>query len=137
MTLEEALAALERILGKGSLNDLQELIVRQSWEQKTYPEIAASSGYDDGYVKYVGFQLWKTLSDALGERVSKNNFRAVLRRWRSHSLNNTSREVPDTTALTPPPFLRGKWGVKLSTRCRREARGEVSRDSFTLLSRLG
>ena len=101
MTLEEALAALERILGKGSLNDLQELIVRQSWEQKTYPEIAASSGYDDGYVKYVGFQLWKTLSDALGERVSKNNFRAVLRRWRSHSLNNTSKEVPDTTALTP------------------------------------
>lgn len=83
MTLEEALAALEMILGKGSLNDLQEMIVRQSWEQKTYPEIAASSGYDDGYVKYVGFQLWKTLSDALGERVSKNNFRAVLRRWRS------------------------------------------------------
>lgn len=86
MTLEEALAALEMILGKGSLNDLQELIVRQSWEQKTYPEIAASSGYDDGYVKYVGFQLWKTLSDALGERVSKNNFRAVLRRWRSRSV---------------------------------------------------
>jgi WD40 repeat protein len=83
MTLEEALAALEMILGKGSLNDLQELIVRQSWEQKTYPEIAASSGYDDGYVKYVGFQLWKTLSDVLGERVSKNNFRTVLRRWRS------------------------------------------------------
>lgn len=86
MTLEEALAALEMILGKGSLNDLQEMIVRQSWEQKTYPEIAASSGYDDGYVKYVGFQLWKTLSDALGERVSKNNFRAVLRRWRSRSV---------------------------------------------------
>lgn len=83
MTVEEALAALETILGKGSLNDLQELIVRQSWEQKTYPEIAASSGYDDGYVKYVGFQLWKILSDALGERVSKNNFRSVLRRWQS------------------------------------------------------
>ncbi len=83
MTLEEALTALETILGKGSLNDLEELIVLQSWEQKTYPEIAASSGYDDGYVKYVGFQLWKTLSDVLGERVSKNNFRTVLRRWRS------------------------------------------------------
>ncbi|MBD1807174.1 hypothetical protein H6F98_17195 [Microcoleus sp. FACHB-SPT15] len=117
MTLEEALTALERILGKGSLNDLQELIVRQSWEQKTYPEIAASSGYDDGYVKYVGFQLWKTLSDALGERVSKNNFRAVLRRWRSHSLNNTSREVPDTTALTPSAPLsyegRGEFNSPL------------------------
>jgi WD40 repeat protein len=113
MTLEETLAALEMILGKGSLNDLQELIVRQSWEQKTYPEIAASSGYDDGYVKYVGFQLWKTLSDALGERVSKNNFRAVLRRWRSRSVpvvrsrspNNTSTEVADTADLTPPAPL--------------------------------
>ncbi|MCA1991096.1 MAG: NACHT domain-containing protein [Coleofasciculus sp. S288] len=97
MTLEEALAALEMILGKGSLNDLQELIVRQSWEQKTYPEIAASSGYDDGYVKYVGFQLWKALSDALGERVSKNNFRAVLRRWQSGATNGRA-----ANQLTPP-----------------------------------
>ncbi|HEY9666185.1 MAG TPA: NB-ARC domain-containing protein [Coleofasciculaceae cyanobacterium] len=105
MTLEEALVALETILGKGSLNDLEELIVRQSWEQKTYPEIAANSGYDDGYVKYVGFQLWKTLSDALGERVSKNNFRAVLRRWRLGATNGTTANqltppVKDTTDLT-------------------------------------
>ncbi|MEW6492858.1 MAG: NB-ARC domain-containing protein [Cyanobacteriota bacterium] len=107
MTLEEALAALEMILGKGSLNDLQEMIVRQSWEQKTYPEIAASSGYDDGYVKYVGFQLWKTLSDALGERVSKNNFRAVLRRWRSHSVRVAqSHETNGTTTKQPLPPVR-------------------------------
>ncbi|HEY9728132.1 MAG TPA: NB-ARC domain-containing protein, partial [Chroococcales cyanobacterium] len=112
MTLEEALAALETILGKGSLNDLQELIVRQSWEQKSYPEIAASSGYDDGYVKYVGFQLWKSLSDALGERVSKNNFRAVLRRWRSHSACVAqSDKTKDTTAKQPIPIARDTTDV--------------------------
>jgi len=107
MKVEEALATLEEILGKGALNDLQELIVRQSWEQKTYPEIAASSGYDDGYIKYVGFQLWKALSDALGERVSKNNFRSALRRWRS--LNNSAKwdagETRDSGLSTEHPLL--------------------------------
>ena len=84
MTVEEALATLTAILGKESLNDLQEIVFRQSWERKSYPEIAESSGYDDGYVKYVGFQLWKMLSVALGERVTKNNVRSALVRWRSH-----------------------------------------------------
>ncbi len=85
MTVEEALVTLRAILGKESLNNLQEIVFRQSWEQKSYPEIAESSGYDDGYVKYVGFQLWKMLSVALGERVTKNNVRSVLSRWRSHT----------------------------------------------------
>ena len=84
MTIEEALATLTAILGKESLNDLQEIVFRLSWERKSYPEIAERSGYDDGYVKYVGFQLWKMLSVALGERVSKNNVRSVLSKWRSH-----------------------------------------------------
>ena len=83
MTLEEALATLKVILGKKPLNELQEIVFRQCWEKKSYPQIAESSGYDDGYVKYVGFELWKILSVALGERVTKNNFRSALIRWRS------------------------------------------------------
>jgi WD40 repeat protein len=121
MTVEEALAALETILGKRSLNDLQELIVRQSWEQKTYPEIAVSCGYDDGYVKYVGFQLWKMLSDALGERVSKNNFRSVLRRWQSRHIGGGEGErgrggeeqlfsYSPTPPLPHSPTPRFDWG---------------------------
>lgn len=110
MKLEEALAMLEEILGKGSLNDLQELIVRQSWEEKTYPEIAASSGYDDGYIKYVGFQLWKALSDALGERVSKNNFRSALRRWQESSFNRSAESPQSLLQDSPLNTQQCDWG---------------------------
>ncbi len=116
MTVEEALATLKVILGKESLNDLQEIVIRQCWERKSYPEIAAISGYDDGYVKYVGFQLWKLLSVALGERVTKNNFRSVLSRSRSHttlstrSLKDTSGEKPITPVreTTEPALPEGE-----------------------------
>jgi len=80
MTVEEALATVEAILGKQSLNDLQEIIFRCAWEQKSYPEIAESSGYDADYIKYVGFLLWKRLSETLGEKITKSNFRTALRR---------------------------------------------------------
>jgi WD40 repeat protein len=87
MTVEDALAIVEIILGKASLNDLQELIFQQSWEHKTYPEIAEASGYDADYIKIVGFRLWKMLSQAMGEKVTKDNLRSSLRRWHSRQLN--------------------------------------------------
>ncbi|MFB2771933.1 hypothetical protein ACE1AT_21990 [Pelatocladus sp. BLCC-F211] len=90
MTLEEVLASIETILGEESLNNIQKIVISQSWEQKTYSEIAESYDYDDGYVKYVGFQLWKMLSVTLGEKVTKSNFRLVLSRWRSRQSNNVS-----------------------------------------------
>lgn len=80
MTIEEALVVVDSILKPGYLNHVQELVLRQSWEGKTYPEIATSSAYDAEYVKNIGYQLWQSLSDKLGEKVTKSNFRSVLRR---------------------------------------------------------
>lgn len=60
--------------------DVQEIIFRQAWEGKTYPDIAESCGYDANYIKDVGSKLWKLLSQAFGEEVTKSNFRSVLRR---------------------------------------------------------
>ncbi len=82
MTVEEALITITAILGKKSLNDLQEIIFRCAWEQKSYPEIADLSGYDAEYIKLAGFRLWKMLSEALGEKITKNNFRSALKKWR-------------------------------------------------------
>ncbi|WP_414516220.1 NB-ARC domain-containing protein [Nostoc sp. PCC 9305] len=87
MTVEEALVTIELILGKKSLNKVQEMIFRQSWEEKTYPEIAESYDYDAEYIKFAAFQLWKMLSEALGERVNKNNFRLVLNKLYSQNIS--------------------------------------------------
>lgn len=87
MTVEEAIATIELILAKKSLNNVQKIIIRQSWEQKTYLEMAESSGYEADYIKLAGFQLWRMLSGLLGERVNKNNFLLVLKKWHSRSIS--------------------------------------------------
>jgi len=79
MNVDEALVILDAFLDRG-LNDIQELVFRKAWEGQTYPEIAESSDYDANYIKDVGSKLWKLLSKALSEEVTKSNFRAVLRR---------------------------------------------------------
>ncbi len=84
MTVEEALAVVKRFLDQGRLNKIQETVFRQSWDGKSYLEIASHSGYDPGYVKDAGSKLWQLLSKVFGEKVTKNNFQLVLKqRWRS------------------------------------------------------
>ncbi len=51
MTVEEALEIAQRVLNQGSLSRVQEIVFRQSWEGRSYPEIAKSAGYNIGYIK--------------------------------------------------------------------------------------
>ncbi|MDJ0677929.1 MAG: NB-ARC domain-containing protein [Calothrix sp. MO_167.B42] len=81
MTIEEALVLLDKLFLNKPLTDLQEIVFRESWQGKTYAEIAENEGYDDDYIRDVGFRLWHNLSDALGEKVTKSNFQSVLRRY--------------------------------------------------------
>lgn len=80
MTVDEALAILDAVLQQEHLSDVQELVFRQCWEGRTYQEMAEDSSYDAGYIKDVGSKLWKFLSDAFGEKVTKGNVQSVLRR---------------------------------------------------------
>ncbi|NMG07932.1 AAA-like domain-containing protein [Brasilonema sp. UFV-L1] len=79
MNVEEAIAILDTFLEQ-RLNNLQEVVFRKAWEGQTYQEMAEGAGYDANYVKDVGSKLWKLLSQALEEEVTKSNFRSVLRR---------------------------------------------------------
>lgn len=78
MTLEEALQILDEVLRQDSLSNIQEMIFRYSWEGRKYPDIAETLGYDANYIKDVGAKLWKLLSQAFGEEVTKSNFRSIL-----------------------------------------------------------
>ncbi len=65
------------------LNDLQRIILRESWQEtkKTYDRMAQECGYSPNYIKQaVAPQLWRLLSRALGEKVTKSNIRSVLER---------------------------------------------------------
>lgn len=82
---EEALAIVDRLLQAANhgqkLNDLQSAVFRETWAEHSYSEIAQQLGYEYDYIKQVGSQLWRSLSQILGEPVSKRNIQAVLRRY--------------------------------------------------------
>lgn len=80
MTIEEILLTLEIALTPIDLNPVQELVIHQAWEGKTYSQIAETAGYSADYIKSVGSQLWQWFSNLLGEPVTKRNFRSVLKR---------------------------------------------------------
>ncbi|MEG4120574.1 NB-ARC domain-containing protein [Microcoleus sp. N9_B4] len=82
MDVEEALEFVDHLAvtttGK-HLDSLQKAILRGTWENQKYKEIAQDHNRSEKYVKEVGFKLWKLMSVALGqEQVSKANFRAKL-----------------------------------------------------------
>ncbi len=52
--------------------------------------MAVESGYDSGYIKDIGSELWRSLLIALGEKVTKNNLHGVLKR--------TAQRQKDTNA---------------------------------------
>jgi WD40 repeat protein len=80
MTIEEAIALIEQLLERGKLTNAQEAVFNGTWEGKTYAQIAAQAGYDNGHIKDVGADLWRSLSITLGEKVTKHNLHGVLRR---------------------------------------------------------
>lgn len=77
------------------LTELQKVILKGSWEDKKYEEIANYLRYNLQYVKDVGYQLWKLISEVCKEKITKKTFRTKLERRCQN--------------LTPPTHRRD-WG---------------------------
>ncbi|NJK65220.1 MAG: serine/threonine protein kinase [Oscillatoriales cyanobacterium RU_3_3] len=83
-----------------SLNYLQKVILRESLleNKKTYEKIAEENKYSESYIKFtVAPKLWQLLSQAIGEKVNKTNFSALL----EHRLEKfADRDNPQTIEKT-------------------------------------
>ncbi len=75
--MEELIETVEQILVNKSLSSIQRLILSQSWQGKTYCEMAQGIGYNSAYIKGVGYQLWNELSEACGQKVTKKNLHII------------------------------------------------------------
>jgi|GEM_PF-761417 len=134
MTIEDALNIVDSVLENKSLSTIQEAIFRQTWEGKTYSEIAEKVGYDAAYIRDVGYKLWQLLSDAFGDRVTKNNLQVILRRYRQRSLqvsNLANTTVPSNSAPMNLPVVTESFTESFSQ--------EISNGAsklFQLLSRV-
>ena len=96
MTAQEAIALIDHLLhanNQQKLTDFQSFVFLGTWEGHSYQEIADRLAdrllyYELDYMKHIGSHLWRTLSQILGEKVSKHNLQAVLRRYQHRSAPN-------------------------------------------------
>jgi hypothetical protein len=79
MTEDEAIALVTRLLQ--NISKIQKLVFSQSWAGHKYSDMAIEEGYELGYIKDVGSGIWRSLSKALNEKVTKNNLHGVLERY--------------------------------------------------------
>ena len=75
------------------LSDLQYTIVQQVWQGRTYPDIARRVGYTEGHIKDVASHLWKSLSQALGEKVTKASLKSALQRRLRDAVSSRAKEI--------------------------------------------
>jgi AAA-like domain len=91
-------------------SDLEIEVLRGAWEGKSYEKIAEQLFRSSSYISQdVGYQLWRKLSEALGEEVTKKSFRQALDRAATTSSTLTSNgeiplEVPEGPVSLDSPF---------------------------------
>jgi tetratricopeptide (TPR) repeat protein len=95
MNGDTAIVGIDRLVALETgkhLNDLQIFLLQQVWLGKKYTEIAEDYHCTEGHVKDIAADLWKLLSQLVGERVTKTNLRSILKRH-------------ITTLTTPQPVI--------------------------------
>jgi AAA-like domain len=67
---------------KRKLTDVELIVFKGAWQREEYDNIAAKNQYAASYISHdVAPKLWKLLTESLGEKVKKNNFKETLRRY--------------------------------------------------------
>ncbi|MEA5468423.1 NB-ARC domain-containing protein [Spirulina sp. 06S082] len=115
MELDRALKVVEEVLftqQNRHLSDPEMTILRGTWQGMTYDEMALNSQYSVNYLmRDVGPNFWRSLSEILGERVSKSNCRTVLERYqmRTKPVRDASPENKHSLLIPPSPQHQN-WG---------------------------
>lgn len=87
------------------LSDAELALFRGAWNHQTYEVTAEESGYSSSYLtRAVGPKLWKQLSEALGEHVSKTSFRTVIEtRWSNAEFSTIDFEDAGSRVINSQP----------------------------------
>ncbi|MBD1809586.1 AAA family ATPase [Microcoleus sp. FACHB-SPT15] len=96
MNLEEVLKLADEIVFAKTaqhLDDLQEAVLRGTLQRDKYKQIAKDFDCSESRVREVGSELWRILSEELGEEISKSNFRAAMERSQNSNVLNFAQNV--------------------------------------------
>jgi len=84
MDVQEVLQWIDELVQSHTgkhLSNLQQAVLVGVWESQKYEEIARTYRCSEATVKKAAIALWKLISEELGEKVSKSNFRATMERY--------------------------------------------------------
>ena len=71
------------------LDDLQQAVVRGTWEGKRYSEISKEVHCTERHLRNVASKLWQILSEILDEDVMKSNLRSTIERYEISKFSNS------------------------------------------------
>ena len=149
MDSEKVLKIVEQLLQK-QLTQIEQRVLVLSWEGQSYKDIEENTGYVIGYLRDIGSNLWKELSEILQKRVTKKNLPLILEQLEENENSilpitpgvNDSLEQPLATTITPsekeligfpsaPIPANSRLYVKRPP-CEKLARNEIARSGCLL-----
>jgi len=92
ISIEQGIERAEQLLGR-KLNRAQTLVLKAVWDGTSYSDLARACTYDAGYLKDTGSKLWQSLSEKLGQKVTKQNVQVLLRQGCTAEANSGRRSI--------------------------------------------
>ncbi len=123
MNIEEAIELLQTLVFAQTstyLTNLQINLLRGSWQNQTYEQIAETYCFSCAHAKTVGAKLWEFLSQVLDTKVNKKNFQLILERKAKELATDVATDVATdgvtdvTDGVTDGVTDEGDVGDKLS-----------------------
>ena len=112
--LETALAVANQVVFAAThrhLTDIETAVFMGAWNREDYDTIAAKAQYSTGYISQdVAPKFWKLLSEVLGEKVRKSNFKEALKRRWEREPHPLAKGAAIASSL--PASSGGKIGAK-------------------------
>ena len=71
------------------LSDLERAIIEGVCKGKKYSQVAADNYCEQSHVNDVAADLWKALSNAVGEQVKKTNLKSIIERHQSKNISSS------------------------------------------------
>jgi energy-coupling factor transporter ATP-binding protein EcfA2 len=96
MNLEEILKMADEIVFEKTgqhLTDLQAAVLEGTLQRETYKRIAKDFDCSESRVREIGSELWRILSEELGEKISKSNIRSAMERFQNSNILNFAHNV--------------------------------------------